>query len=268
MNQDVNYLCNRLVYGNQLRCGTARVAQQALHLTHPTAVPQHSWLADTLQPHRRVVFLDTDAIDSGASLESNGNANGNGSSTSSGKSLSGTLINTTESGIVVALVAALSVCGCDLGDVGVICPYRSQVRLLHTALNDSSKHHRSSGGSSSSGSSSSSGNSGSQSSAATAAAAGVELNTADKYQGRDKSVIIVSLVRSNTAGQVGELLRDWRRVNVLLSRAKQKLVLIGSAATLSHCAVLSALVAAVRERGWVLQLPQDALVQSERALRQ
>jgi DNA replication ATP-dependent helicase Dna2 len=263
MNQDVNYLCNRLVYGNQLRCGTARVAQQALHLTHPTAVPQHSWLADTLQPHRRVVFLDTDAINSGASLESNGNANGNGNSTSSGKSLSGTLVNTTESGIVVALVAALAVCGCDLGEVGVICPYRSQVRLLRTALNDSSNHHRSSGSNSSGNSSGSS-----QSAAATAAAAGVELNTADKYQGRDKSVIIVSLVRSNTAGQVGELLRDWRRVNVLLSRAKQKLVLIGSAATLSHCAVLSALVAAVRERGWVLQLPQDALAQAERALRQ
>jgi DNA replication ATP-dependent helicase Dna2 len=262
MNQDVNYLCNRLVYGNQLRCGTARVAQQALHLTHPTAVPQHSWLADALQPHRRVVFLDTDAINSGASLESNGNVNGNGngSSSSSGKSLSGTLVNTTESGIVVALVAALSVCGCDLSEVGVICPYKSQVRLLRTALDDSSKYYRSSGSSGSS--------SGSASSSSQAAAAGVELNTADKYQGRDKSVIIVSLVRSNTAGQVGELLRNWRRVNVLLSRAKQKLVLIGSAATLSHCAVLSALVAAVRDRGWVLQLPHDALAQSERALRQ
>jgi DNA replication ATP-dependent helicase Dna2 len=257
MNQDVNYLCNRLVYGNQLRCGTARVAQQALHLSHPTAVPQHSWLADALQPHRRVVFLDTDAINSGASLESNGN--GNSGSNSSGKSLSGTLVNTTESAVVVALVAALAVCGCDLSDVGVICPYRSQVRLLRAALNDSSKrhHHRSS---SSSGSGSSSG---SQS-----AVSSVELNTADKYQGRDKSVIIVSLVRSNTAGQVGELLRDWRRVNVLLSRAKQKLVLIGSASTLSHCAVLSALVAAVRDRGWVLQLPPDALAQSERALQQ
>lgn len=40
---------------------------------------------------------------------------------------------------------------------------------------------------------------------------GVEVSTVDKYQGRDKECIIVSLVRSNTERRIGSLLRDWRQ---------------------------------------------------------
>lgn len=59
------------------------------------------------------------------------------------------------------------------------------------------------------------------------------MKTIDKYQGRDKACVIVSLVRSNEGGEVG-LLEDKRRVNVLLSRAKHKLILVGSIATLER----------------------------------
>ena len=63
-----------------------------------------------------------------------------------------------------------------------------------------------------------------------------EVLTLDQAQGRDWSVVLVSLVRSNEAGVVGELLRDRRRINVMLSRAKTKLVLVGSLRTMSSAA--------------------------------
>lgn len=68
-------------------------------------------------------------------------------------------------------------------------------------------------------------------------------------------VIVVSFVRSNAEGTVGHLLRDWRRLNVALSRAKRKLVLVGSLRTLSSCTILSSLTGILKKRGWVYPLP-------------
>ncbi|KHN81559.1 DNA replication ATP-dependent helicase/nuclease DNA2 [Toxocara canis] len=57
---------------------------------------------------------------------------------------------------------------------------------------------------------------------------GVEVNTVDQYQGRDKRVIIVSLVWTERDGaRRSELLSDARRVNVAITRAKHKLILVG-----------------------------------------
>lgn len=86
----------------------------------------------------------------------------------------------------------------------------------------------------------------------------LEINTIDKYQGRDKKVIVVSFVRSNAEGTVGHLLRDWRRLNVALSRAKHKLLLVGSLRTLSSCAILNSLASILETRGWVYSLPPGA----------
>ena len=58
------------------------------------------------------------------------------------------------------------------------------------------------------------------------------MSTVDRFQGRDKDCIIVSLVRSNEEGKVGGLLKDWRRINVAFTRAKKKLILVGSESTL------------------------------------
>lgn len=52
----------------------------------------------------------------------------------------------------------------------------------------------------------------------------IEISTVDKYQGRDKEMIILSLVRSNMEGHVGKLIKDWRRINVAFTRAKSKLI--------------------------------------------
>lgn len=56
----------------------------------------------------------------------------------------------------------------------------------------------------------------------------------DKFQGRDKDCIIVSLVRTSAGNQIGGLLRDWRRVNVAFTRAKKKLILVGSELSLRN----------------------------------
>uniref|UniRef100_A0A669D1Z5 DNA replication ATP-dependent helicase/nuclease DNA2 n=1 Tax=Oreochromis niloticus TaxID=8128 RepID=A0A669D1Z5_ORENI len=109
----------------------------------------------------------------------------------------GGISNHTEAALIHTLLSLLIKAGCKPSDIGVIAPYRQQLKTILALL---------------------------QSPAFT----GVEVNTVDRYQGRDKSLIILSFVRST----LGELLKDWRRLNVAITRAKHKLLMVGSATTL------------------------------------
>ncbi|GFO46497.1 hypothetical protein PoB_007300200 [Plakobranchus ocellatus] len=111
------------------------------------------------------------------------------------------LKNKMEADIVLILLKQLMKAKVGGETVGVISPYRSQVQLLQQMVH------------------------------ACLPLAGVEVNTVDQYQGRDKSVIIVSFVRTET-DNVGELLKDLRRLNVALTRARCKLILIGNTVAL------------------------------------
>lgn len=90
--------------------------------------------------------------------------------------------------------------------------------------------------------------------------AGLEISTIDRYQGRDKNVVILSFVRSNPEGNTGRLLQDKRRLNVSLTRAKSKLIMIGSFSTLKSGSIpLRPLLGRINSKGQRQLLPENAL---------
>ena len=90
-------------------------------------------------------------------------------------------------------------------DIGVISPYRAQVQYLRALLRRDDTLRPLTGQ--------------------------LTVNTVDAFQGQERDVILVSLVRSNEDGQIG-FLSDLRRMNVAITRARMKLIILGSAATL------------------------------------
>jgi len=108
--------------------------------------------------------------------------------------------NPREADLAVRAVRRLRSAGVPAELIGVITPYRAQARLLRDRLADEP---------------------------------GVEIDSVDGFQGREKEAIVVSFVRSNPEGEIG-FLADTRRTNVAFSRARRALVVIGDSATLSH----------------------------------
>jgi len=60
----------------------------------------------------------------------------------------------------------------------------------------------------------------------------ISVNTVDGFQGQERDIIVISLVRSNDEGQIG-FLRDLRRMNVAITRARMKLIILGDAQTMT-----------------------------------
>ncbi len=61
----------------------------------------------------------------------------------------------------------------------------------------------------------------------------ITIDTVDGFQGQERDIIVISLVRSNDKGAIG-FLNDLRRMNVAITRARMKLIILGNAATLTH----------------------------------
>lgn len=92
-------------------------------------------------------------------------------------------------------------------DVGVISPYKAQVQYLRQLIKKDAffKPYRQL----------------------------ITVNTVDGFQGQERDVILISLVRANEKGEIG-FLGDLRRMNVAITRARMKLIILGNAATLTR----------------------------------
>ncbi|MGM0436775.1 MAG: IGHMBP2 family helicase [Bacillota bacterium] len=122
--------------------------------------------------------------------------------------------NPVEAEIVLDLVDEAQKLGVDGEDIAVITPYKDQVDLLNHRCKSEK----------------------------------IEINTVDGFQGREKELIVLSLVRSNKRDNIG-FLRDLRRMNVSLTRAKRKLIIIGDKDTISSHRLYEDLVNYVKENG-------------------
>jgi DNA replication ATP-dependent helicase Dna2 len=126
-------------------------------------------------------------------------------------------VNRFESQITLHLLQAFIQIG--NSDIGVISPYKGQVELIRTLLPEAVLKNTS-----------------------------VEVNTVDQFQGRDKDIILVSMART---AKIGDLLKDWRRVNVLLTRARKKIVLVMNCKAMQE----SPIVPLIAEHALYLKVP-------------
>ena len=92
-------------------------------------------------------------------------------------------------------------------DVGIISPYRAQVQLLRRMLRKSAYFKP--------------------------LKQLISVNTVDGFQGQERDIIVISLVRANNEGQIG-FLRDLRRMNVAITRARMKLFILGDSNTMTR----------------------------------
>lgn len=85
---------------------------------------------------------------------------------------------------------------------------------------------------------------------------GLEVDTVDGFQGREKEAVLVDLVRANDDGELG-FLNDTRRMNVALTRAKRFLIVVGDSATIGGHAFYGAFLQMVEERGLYVSVFAD-----------
>ncbi len=127
--------------------------------------------------------------------------------------------NPEEAKIVKKIVEKLKTLGVKPEDIGIITPYKDHEEYLKKIIPD------------------------------------VEVKTVDGFQGREKEMIIISLVRSNPDEEIG-FLDDVRRLNVALTRAKRKLIIIGDSKTLSSSPIYRKLISFIKEKGKILKLSE------------
>ncbi|XP_061491165.1 DNA replication ATP-dependent helicase/nuclease DNA2 [Rhineura floridana] len=214
MNSKIMSLSNKLVYDGKLECGSERVSQAVVDLPNLKELKlerqySETWIKETLDPNNPVCFLNTEKVPAPEHTEKGG------------------VSNMTEARLVLFLTSMFIKAGCRASNIGVISPYRHQLKIITDLMTSSCIKN-------------------------------VEVNTVDKYQGRDKGIIIVSFVRNNPDGNLGELLKDWRRLNVAVTRAKHKLIMLGCVPSLCHYPPLKKLLCHLETEAMILSLPLGA----------
>ena len=165
------------------------------------------------------------------------------------KRLSG-FCNHTEVALCKAVVGMLQRLGVPGSDIGVTSPYVQQVTSLQQAVHEVFQPDFKDGiPQKSQAAASSQGN----------CSARPAVMTIDRFQGQGKAAMVVSLVRSNASKATGDLLQDCRRINVALTRAKHKVVIVGDSTTVSQVLLLKKVLNTVSRLGTVFQLDAEAL---------
>ncbi|KAI6714596.1 hypothetical protein JHW43_002860 [Diplocarpon mali] len=240
MCEDVMSLSNTLIYDGQLKCGSQEVADSTINIPFLENLKNHHYSPSTLSLAPRSICAGAikgrcwirDLVDPATKVSF---INTDPLLPLSREEAKGNrIVNPTEASVCTQLVESLLSVGVPACNIGIMTHYRSQLSLLKDSMRAHPK---------------------------------IEMHTADRFQGRDKEVIILSLVRSNEAKSIGELLKDWRRINVAFTRAKTKLLVVGSKDTLmckgpdesGEEEMVSKFVRLMDEKRWMYDLPKDAL---------
>ena len=126
------------------------------------------------------------------------------------------IVNKLEADICVQITQDYLNDGVEESDIGIISPYADQVKLIQENTP-------------------------------------VEVKTVDGFQGREKEIIIISTVRSNEYGNIG-FLKDLRRLNVAITRAKRKLIIIGNKDTLINNQTYERLIRFCEDRNLLVKI--------------
>lgn len=207
MNRIITKLANDLTYNGALKCADDEVEKAVMKVPNiemfQNRLEKDKWLAKVLSPHieQSSALINTGDVFKMATQFAESIKERQSIKNSSNLSKKNTLyVNYCEIAIVLHIVNLLTDCGVPGDSIGIIAPYRGQVDALKSIF----VHHGS-----------------------------LEVNTVDQYQGRDKKVIIYSCTQSETnadplkTSSEVEILEDRRRLTVAITRAKQKLIMIG-----------------------------------------
>ena len=209
MNEDIMRFSSDWFYGGQVESAPQIKYRSILDFDHPI-----TWI-DTSNEENQMTIEGEDAPEDSASTSSSSSAANQNSDLNFKEQFVGESfgrINKAEAELTLLTLAeyftkigkqrVLS----DSIDVGIISPYRAQVQYLKKLIKkyEFFKPYRRL----------------------------ISVNTVDGFQGQERDVILISLVRSNDEGQIG-FLKDLRRMNVAMTRARMKLIILGNKDTMT-----------------------------------
>ena len=210
MNEDIMRFSSDWFYGGQVESAPQIKYRSILDYDHPI-----SWI-DTSNEENQITIEGEEAPEDSASNSSPASAANQNSDLNFKEQFVGESfgrINKAEAELTLLTLAEYftkigkqRVLG-DSIDVGIISPYRAQVQYLKKLIKkyDFFKPYRRL----------------------------ISVNTVDGFQGQERDVILISLVRSNDEGQIG-FLKDLRRMNVAMTRARMKLIILGNKDTMTQ----------------------------------
>ena len=210
MNEEIMRFSSDWFYGGQVESAPQIKYRSILDFDHPI-----TWI-DTSNEENQITIEGEDAPEDSASTSSSSSAANQNSDLNFKEQFVGESygrINKAEAELTLLTLAEYftkigkqRVLG-DSIDVGIISPYRAQVQYLKKLIKkyEFFKPYRRL----------------------------ISVNTVDGFQGQERDVILISLVRSNDEGQIG-FLKDLRRMNVAMTRARMKLIILGNKDTMTQ----------------------------------